>query len=188
MGIETMAAKVALAAEPEYLQVVSVNIWQILISLANLLLLFLILKKFLYKPVKKVLDARKAAIDEENRVAAKAREDALAEKAAWEEKLAHAGNEADAILQQAKTNAERRSDSIVEDARREAEGILRRAEKDAALERKKAEAGIRQELAGVSAELAEKLLEREINENDHKKLIDSFIRDIEVAHDGRDSE
>lgn len=71
MGIETMAAKVALAAEPEYLQVVSVNIWQILISLANLLLLFLILKKFLYKPVKKVLDARKAAIDEENRVGCK---------------------------------------------------------------------------------------------------------------------
>lgn len=64
----------------------------------------------------------------------------MPKRAAWEEKLAHAGNEADAILQQAKTNAERRSDSIVEDARREAEGILRRAEKDAALERKKAEA------------------------------------------------
>ena len=45
------------------LNVISVNIWQILISLVNLLLLTLIVKKFLFKPVKKVMDQRKSAID-----------------------------------------------------------------------------------------------------------------------------
>ena len=186
MGIQR-AAMIALAASPSYLQVISVNIWQILISLANLLLLFLILKKFLYKPVKKVLDGRQAALDEEARKAAEAREEALADKAAWEEKLSSASSQAEAILQQAKENAERRGDGILEDAKREAEGILSRAKSDAALERKKAEAGIRQEMVGVSTALAEKLLEREIREDDHREMIDDFIREIEEAHDGADA-
>ena len=45
------------------LEIISMNLWQILISLCNLLLLFLILKRFLYKPVKKVLDDRQAQLD-----------------------------------------------------------------------------------------------------------------------------
>ena len=44
------------------LDVISVNIWQILASLANLVLLFLMVKKFLYKPVKKMLEQRQNAI------------------------------------------------------------------------------------------------------------------------------
>ena len=177
MGMQQMAAAVG------NLEVISVNIWQILISLANLLLLFLILKKFLYKPVKKVLNARQAAIDGENRAAAEAKEAALADKAKWENRLATAETEADAILQQAKERAENRSAGIIADAKEEAAGILQRAKNDAALERKKAEAGIRHELVGVSTELAGKLLEREVKEDDHRNLIDSFIRDIEEQHD-----
>ena len=46
------------------LDVISVNLWQILISLANLFLLFLILKRFLFKPVKNVLDKRQSELDE----------------------------------------------------------------------------------------------------------------------------
>ena len=42
------------------LDVISVNIWQILISLANLTILFLLFKKFLFKPVKKVMEKREA--------------------------------------------------------------------------------------------------------------------------------
>ena len=45
------------------LEIISVNLWQILISLANLTILFLLVKKFLYKPVKKVLAQRQSEID-----------------------------------------------------------------------------------------------------------------------------
>ena len=48
----------------QFLDVISVNIWAIIASLANLLLLTWIIKKFLFKPVKKIVDARRAAIDE----------------------------------------------------------------------------------------------------------------------------
>ena len=52
------------------------------------------------------------------------------------------------------------------------------AENEAALERKKAIDGIKREIVDVSGAIAEKMLEREINSDDHRALIDSFIENI----------
>ena len=57
-------------------------------------------------------------------------------------------------------------------------GILRQAESEAQLEREKATASIKGEIASVSAELAEKLLEREVNPADHTRLIESFLDEV----------
>lgn len=160
------------------LDIISVNLWQIVISLINLLLIFLILKKFLYKPVKKVLSQRQAALDEQYSAAAEAERQANADKAAWEDKMLSANAEADAILENATANAGRRSDRIIADAKEKADSIVRQAENEAALERKKAEAGIKQEIVTVSTALTEKMLDREINAEDHRNLIDSFIDQI----------
>ena len=48
---------------PQSLDVISFNLWQVIISLANLLILFLILKKFLYKPVKNIMAKRQSELD-----------------------------------------------------------------------------------------------------------------------------
>lgn len=160
------------------LEIISVNLWAILISLLNLLLLFLILKKFLYKPVKKMLAQRQQQIDDQYKAAEEAEQKALADKAAWEDKLQHAEGEADALLKAAVANADRRSDVIVAEARDKAADILRRAENEAELERRKAEAGIKQEIVDVSALLATQMLGREVRAEDHRELIDSFIEEI----------
>ena len=168
----------------EYLNIISVNLWQVLISLCNLLILFLAIKKFLYAPVLKIFDARKAKIDEDYRVAAEAAAAAEADRAAWSEQMQSARAEADKILQTATENADRRGEKIVADAREKADGIVRRAEEEAELQRKKAEDGIRREIVDVSALLTEKMLRREIKTEDHRDLIDSFIRDMGDDHDG----
>ena len=80
------------------LDVISVNIWQMLVSLANLVLIFLMVKKFLYKPVKKMLDARRSAIDSQYDEAQEAKEQALSDKKKYEEKLLTAKNEADKVI------------------------------------------------------------------------------------------
>ena len=136
------------------MEIISFNLWMVLISLCNLLLLFLILKKFLYKPVKKLLDQRQQQLDEQFAAAETAEQQAMADKAAWEAKMQAAETEADALLKTAVANADRRRDEIVAEARDRASDIIRRAETDAALERKKAEDGIRQEIVDVSALLA----------------------------------
>ena len=45
------------------LDIISINLWQILISLANLLIMFLIVKKFLFKPVMNIMNARQEQVD-----------------------------------------------------------------------------------------------------------------------------
>lgn len=160
------------------LEVISVNIWDILISLLNLLLIFIIFKRFLYKPVRKVLDKRKAAIDAQYSAADEAKKSALSDKELYEEKLRSAEDEADEMIKSAAVTADRRSAKILDDAKVKADGIVRQAQSEAELEKRKAADEIRREIADVSALLTEKMLEREINENDHREFIDSFIEGI----------
>ena len=85
------------------LEIISVNIWNILISLANLVILFLILKHFLFKPVKKVMDERAKSIQDGYDNAEKAQEEAEENKKAWQKKLDDADKSAKARQKPAAT-------------------------------------------------------------------------------------
>ena len=163
----------------QFLDVISVNIWAILASLANLLILAWIIKRFLFKPVKKVVDARRAAIDDDYAKADAARTEAEELKLNYEASMAAAQQTSDQIIAEASRTAEYRSNEIVAEARERAAEIRRQAEADAVLERKKAEDEMKHEIADVSAQLTGKLLQREINEEDHRNLIDSFLNDLD---------
>ena len=160
------------------LDIISVNLWQILISLANLTILFLLIKKFLYKPVLKMLDARRNEIDKDYSDAAAAKQSAEESQAELTNRLANAKAEADNIVKVAADTAKIRGDKIVEEARTTADGIIRQAEIDAELERKRVNENIKAQIIDVSTALAEKMIEREINADDHKALIDEFINNI----------
>jgi F-type H+-transporting ATPase subunit b len=163
----------------QFLDVISVNIWAILASLANLLILAWIIKRFLFKPVKKVVDARRAAINDDYAKADTARSEAEELRRNYEASMAAAQQTSDQIIAEASRTAEYRSNEIVAEAREKATEIRRQAEADAVLERKKAEDEMKHEIADVSAQLTGKLLQREINEEDHRNLIDSFLNDLD---------
>ena len=166
------------------LEVISINIWSILISLANLCILYMLFKKVLYKPVKATLNARQEAIDAQDRAADEAEKAASADKAQYAAQLAGARAEADEMIRSAQVAAARRGDGIVADARDRADAIVRQAQTEAEMEKKKAQATIRREITDVSTALTEKLLQRELTENDHRGLIDSFLKDMGDEHDG----
>ena len=97
----------------QFLDVISVNVWAILASLANLLLLTWIIKRFLFKPVKKMMDARRAAIDEDYAQAKAAREEAEESRLNYEAAMAAAKQTGDQIIADANRTAEYRSNEIV---------------------------------------------------------------------------
>ena len=160
------------------LDIISINIWHIVISLCNLLILFLMLKKFLYKPVKKVLAERQAAIDSRYDEADRAKSQALRSKTEWENRMAAADEEAAGIISSAVESANRQSSAIIGESKERADRMISRARAEADAERRKAEDDIRDRIADVSAAVAGKLLEREISAADHSDLIDSFISEI----------
>ena len=163
------------------LDVISVNIWQILISLFNLVILFFILKKFLFKPVTAMLDKRQKELEAQYLAAENAETAAKADRAKWEATLSGAREEANAILTAATENARYRSDKIIADAEERAEGIVSEARVEAELTYKKAKEGIRSEIIEVSGALTEKLLGREITTDDHRAMIDAFLDEIGEA-------
>lgn len=165
------------------LDVISVNFWQIIVSLLNLVVLYLIVRLFLYKPVNRVLKERQEKIDSDYKDAEAYRAQAEQDKNELSLQLKNARQTADEIISSATSNAELRGDKIILEAKEQAESIIKRAEAEALLERKKAEEGIKHEIVNVSALLAEKMLEREINTNDHHALIDSFIEKIGETDD-----
>ncbi|MBR0326347.1 MAG: F0F1 ATP synthase subunit B, partial [Clostridia bacterium] len=141
------------------------------------------MQKFLYKPVKNVLAKRQAELEEHYVAAENAEAEAKASREMWEEKLAGADAEADAILKKATDNASYRGDQIISDAKEQAESIIRIAKTEAELERKKAAEGVKREIVDLSGALTEKMLEREIRTEDHRALIDAFIEDIGDGND-----
>ena len=160
------------------LDVISVNIWLIIISLCNLVILFLIIKKFLYKPVKKMLAERQNQLDKKYSDAEDAKLEAENDRKAWSERIALAEYEAGEIIEKAQTQAKRMGDKLTDDAKRRADGIVRNAEEQAKLEKKKAEDSVKKEITDVSVLIAEKMIGREINENDHRNVIDEAIDEI----------
>ncbi len=160
------------------LDIISVNIWTILISLVNLYILYRIIKRFLFKPVQKVLDQRQQELDGQYARAEKAEADAEENRKVWQARMDAAGEEADALLHNASENAKSAGDALMKDARAKADSIVKQAEEAARLERRKAEEGIRSELAGLSTVLASRMIGREVNEADHRAMIDEFIDEL----------
>ena len=74
--------------------------------------------------------------------------------------------------------AERIGDEIVAEANAKADAAIRKADADIAQSKKKAINEIKNDIAGISVSIAEKVVEREINEKDHTDLIESFIETL----------
>ena len=165
------------------LDVISINLWQMLASLANLVIIFVLVKKFLYKPVKKMLETRQQTIDADYNSAKEAKEQAAADRKTYENKLSEAKAEADRVIKSAVDIANEREKEIIDSAKTKADGIIRQAQDNAVLERKKAEDSIKREIVEVSSVLTEKILEREVSADDHKSFIDSFIESIGDEND-----
>lgn len=171
-------------ADAQFLDIISINFWNILISLLNLVVLFWLVKTFLFKPVKKLFAERQAALDHQYAAADEAQRVADANRDAWQNKLQTADDEAARVIKDATDTANYRAEQIVQAATVRAQSIVESAETEARLERKKATEGIKREIVDVSSAIAEKMLEREVNGQDHRALIDSFIEQIGESDEG----
>ena len=164
-----------------YQALITLDGWTFLAQICNLMIQLVIFKKFLLKPIKQVIADRKAKADSEIADAKKLREEAEAMKAEYEQNLQNARTEANQIVAAAQKTATARSEEIVGEARAQAAALKQKAEADIAQERKKAVNEVKDEIGGIAMEIASKVVEREIREEDHRDLIDEFIKNVGEA-------
>ena len=163
------------------LDVISVNLWQILVSLCNLLIMFLILRRFLFEPVQRMLSERQQQVDDVYAAADRDRADAGSMRTQYEHRLAQARDEADGIVRNATQTAQRRGEEIVNEASAQAAHLKQKAQQEIALERRQMLTDVRSEISDMAVSIASKVVEREINAADHASLVDEFIRNVGEA-------
>ena len=155
--------------------------WTFVATICNLFLQIYLIKRFLFKPVNEMLEKRRSMADAQIQDAIKAKDEAQAMKAEYEQNMADAKNKANEILTSAQKTASVQSEEILKEAVAQAAAIKAKAEKDIAQEKRKAVNEIKDEIGGMAMDIAGKVIEREISEEDHKKLIDEFIANVGEA-------
>ena len=160
------------------LDVISVNLWQILISLANLLIIFWVFKRFLFKPVQKVMNARQEQVDKIYSDAEQDRSAAVSMKQEYEARLATAREEADGLVRNAVQTAQRRSDAIVAEATSQASHLKQKAEEEIARDKKQMLLDVKSEISDIAVSIASKVVEREIKKDDHERFVEEFIKNV----------
>lgn len=154
---------------------VGVNFWTMIFAWCNLLILYLFLKKLLFKPVKNMIDSRQKEIDDMYSDAESSKTEANALKEEYEEKIGRANEESEEILKKAIRRAQLKEEEILKEANVKAERTLERAEKQVELEKKRAINEVKNEVSDMAISIAAAVIERDVSEEEHKDLIDGFI-------------
>ncbi len=159
-------------------ELLGVNPWTALFTLANTMAVFLVGKKFLWVPILKMIEDRQNEIDAQYQAAQEAQDQALTLEAEYKEKLSAAQATSDRMVREAVTRAQSREEEIIRQASEEAAAIKQRASADIAQEKKKVINEAKDEISGMAIAIAEKVVGRELNAADQSALVDSFIEEL----------
>ena len=162
-------------------ELVGIVPWTFIAQICNLFLQVYLIKRFLLKPINAMLEKRRAMADAEIQDAVKAKEEAIAMKSEYEQNMLEAKNKANEIVTNAQKTAAIQSEEMLKEASQQAAAMKAKAESDIAQEKRKAVNEVKNEIGGMAMEIAGKVIEREINEEDHAKLIDEFIANVGEA-------
>ena len=147
----------------------------------NILVLFFLLKKFLFTPVTKMLEKRTAMIQDQLSAAKTAMNDAEKKKSDCAALLGGANAEADKIIKEAKARADRVYQTRLEQAEQDAKALLASAEKQIAKEKEQSMQKAKDEVADLVLAAAEKLTERSLDGAYDQSLLDELIREAGAA-------
>ena len=147
----------------EVQELVGIVPWTFVAQICNLFLTVFLVKKFLFDRINKVVEERKQMADSQIADATKAKD------------------EARQIISDAQKSATERGEAIVADAKKEAVAIKEKASADIAKERTAAFQQMKSEIGDIAVSIAGKVIEKEVKEADHQKLIDEFISDVGEA-------
>lgn len=174
--MQLMALMMSSAKETQDL--VTLVPWTFIAQIINLFIQIYLIKRFLFKPINNILEKRKELADKVIREAKEAKEEADSLKDQYESSLTTAHAEAAQIVSDAQKEAQNKADAVVKEAQQAAADIKARAALDIEQEKKKAINEAKDEIGGLAMDIAGKVVEKEINEADHKKLIEDFISKV----------
>lgn len=146
------------------------------------LILFLVIRHFVYKPMNDFLKKRQDQVMSDLDEAAAKRQEALALKSQYEQEIATAQSQGQEIVEESRRRASLLEEEKLQEAKDRAEVMIEKARLQIERERQVASEEVRKESADLAVLIAEKLLKESIDPSQQERLVDSFIEDLEKNH------
>lgn len=155
------------------------NLGSTLTQLGALIFIIILIIVFGYKPIKKMIKKRQDYIESNIKEAEKQNTDASINLSQSKEALTSSKKEAMLIVDNATKEAEVERQKILAKAEEEKKAMLKQAEEEIKQMEKDAEEEIHEQMVSLALMASEELLKREVNEEDDKKFVSDFIKDID---------
>ncbi len=165
----------------EFQAFISIGAFEIIATFANTIITFLIVRNLLYQPVKNIIAQREKEIDAIYTEAERSKKDAENMKLDYTKRMALAKEEAAELVKKSTKTATQKAEEILADANKQAGHMLKKAEVSIEQEKKRTIKEIQSEISEMAVMIASKVIEKDINEKDHKSLIDEFISNVGEA-------
>lgn len=159
--------------------IISIDFINILATVINLLVLFLLVQKFLVKPMHNIIEKRESLIKSQFEEARSTKAEAGELKSKYEDSLKNAHNESIAIVDKARQDAQTEYDRIVREADQTAKNMVKKAHQDIAEEKEQSIKEMKSEIGELIALAVGKIEEEKVSPESDKKLIDKFLADMD---------
>lgn len=176
-----MLTLISESAAQTQLALVSIDPGTIVFTLINTVIIFILFRIFLFKPVCRILDKRKQMAAAEIAEAQRAKESAEKTEQEYLERLANAKAEAAEIMKQANARAQKREEEIVNEANQKAAEIKAKAEESIERDKQRALNEIKDEISDIVIMAASKVVEKEISAKDNEAIIAGFLENVGTA-------
>lgn len=157
---------------------VGINFWTALFVLLNTLAVFFVARKYLFAPVTKIIKQRQDEIDGMYADADKAKTEAEVMQSEYQKQLGEARQTSERMVKEAVARGRSKEDEILRQAKDKADSMLEKAADDISREKQKAMDDIRGEISELAVSIAQKVVEREIDRQDHDAFVDEFIKNV----------
>ena len=150
-------------------------------TILNIVVLYIILKKILFKPVTKHMDSRSKKIQEALDAAEESKEMVRQMKIEYDEKIKAAKDEGQKVIEMYRNMAEKEYNSIVEEAKKEAEQMIANAKAELQVEKEQLITIIKGEISDLVLATSKKVLKKNLDDDTNRKLISEFINNKNVS-------
>ena len=151
--------------------------WNILFTFVNLIIFYLLMRKFLFGRIKKVMDARKELIQKQFDDAAETAKQADEKLADYEAKIADVEAEGEQIIAGAKDDAKAEYDKIIKRAEADAAALKADAEKQIEIDTMNAKKAAKEEIASLAMQAAEKVVGKSVSAENDSDIFDDFLKE-----------
>ena len=151
-------------------------------TVVNVLVLFLLLRKFLYRPVMNIIAERQKQVDDALAAAETSKQEAATALTSAQDKLRNVDNEAAARREAYEQQAEKEKQQLLADAQKQADAIVAEGKAAAEAERQHKLREADAQTTALARAMCEKLLERNLTAQDDARLLDDLLEKAGAGH------